>query len=165
MFAATSRQRFRSEARSGVAQLYAALLAAAAPGALDPGTGAQAPAQLKVFAGRPGFLRRSYGNGWALVGDAGYFKDPLTSHGITDALRDAELLARGIITAASGQAPEKEALAAYQATRDRLSERLFATTDAIASFSWDLDEIPSLLLQLSDAMSEEVSFLRDLEPV
>ncbi|HXU98694.1 MAG TPA: hypothetical protein VFP03_11375 [Jiangellaceae bacterium] len=100
-----------------------------------------------------------------MVGDAGYFKDPLTSHGITDALRDAELLARGIITAATGQTEEKVALATYQNTRDRLSERLFATTDAIASFSWDLDEIPSLLLQLSDAMSEEVSFLRNLEPV
>ena len=33
------------------------------------------------------------GPGWALVGDAGYFKDPITAHGITDALRDAELLA------------------------------------------------------------------------
>ena len=40
-----------------------------------------------------GFLRQAYGPGWALVGDAGYFKDPLTAHGITDALRDAELLA------------------------------------------------------------------------
>ena len=36
-------------------------------------------------------------------------------------------------------------MAAYQATRDRLSQRLFATTDAIASFDWDLDQIPRLL--------------------
>ncbi len=117
-----------------------------------------------MFAGRPGFLRRAHGDGWALVGDAGYFKDPLTSHGLTDALRDAELLARAIITAATGQAAEEVALGTYQATRDRLSERLFATTDAIASFCWDLDQIPLLLLQLSDAMSEEVSLLHDLEP-
>ena len=34
--------------------------------------------------------RRAGGPGWALVGDAGYFRDPLTAHGITDALRDAE---------------------------------------------------------------------------
>jgi hypothetical protein len=57
------------------------------------------------------------------------------------------------------------ALAAYQATRDRLSERLFAVTDAIASFAWDLDEIRRLLLQLSDAMSDEVWWLRALEPI
>jgi 2-polyprenyl-6-methoxyphenol hydroxylase-like FAD-dependent oxidoreductase len=100
-----------------------------------------------------------------LVGDAGYFKDPITAHGITDALRDAELLARAIITAARGEADEAVALAAYQATRDRLSERLFATTDAIASFSWDLDHIPRLLRQLSEAMSDEVTWLNELEPI
>ena len=38
-------------------------------------------------------MRQAFGPGWALVGDAGYFKDPLTAHGISDALRDAELLA------------------------------------------------------------------------
>ena len=51
---------------------------------------------MRGFGGHPGFLKRSTGDGWALVGDAGYFKDPLTAHGITDALRDAELLARAI---------------------------------------------------------------------
>ena len=88
-------------------------------------------------------------------------------HGLTDALRDAELLGRAIIAAAGGEAPEAVALAAYQATRDRLSERLFAVTDAIASFAWDLDEIEirRLLLQLSHAMSDEVWWLRALEPI
>ena len=45
------------------------------------------------WGGVAGFVRRSWGPGWALVGDAGYFKDPITAHGMTDALRDAELLA------------------------------------------------------------------------
>jgi len=57
-------------------------------------SGARAPDRVRMFAARPGFLRRAYGPGWALVGDSGYFKDPITSHGLTDALRDAELLAR-----------------------------------------------------------------------
>ncbi len=164
VFAATSRQRFRSESRTGVAHAYARLLDQAAPGVLDQRAATLASERLKVFAARPGFFRRAYGCGWALVGDAGYFKDPITSHGITDALRDAELLARAIITAASGQVAEEVALAAYQATRDRLSSRLFATTDAIATFGWDLDQIPMLLLQLSDAMRAEVGWLRELKP-
>ncbi len=42
-------------------------------------------------------MRRSWGPGWALVGDAGYYKDPITTHGMTDALSDAELLADAII--------------------------------------------------------------------
>ena len=48
--------------------------------------------RLRGFGGARGFLRQCHGAGWALVGDASYFKDPLTAHGITDALRDAELL-------------------------------------------------------------------------
>jgi flavin-dependent dehydrogenase len=159
VFAATSRRRFRSEARAGVPRLYTRLLGQGAPVVLDQAI--LAPERLKVFVGRPGFLRRAYGPGWALVGDAGYFKDPITSHGITDALRDAELLADAIITAASGEASEEVALASYQSTRDRLSKPLFATTEAIASFCWDLDRIPMLLLELSDAMGDEVKLLGD----
>ena len=41
----------------------------------------------------PNHVRRAGGPGWALVGDAGYHRDPITGHGITDAFRDAELLA------------------------------------------------------------------------
>ena len=41
----------------------------------------------------PNHRRRAAGPGWALVGDAGYHRDPITGHGITDAFRDAELLA------------------------------------------------------------------------
>ena len=57
---------------------------------------------LRTFTGRPGHIRRSWGPGWALVGDAGYFKDPLSAHGITDALRDAELLARAAVEVVTG---------------------------------------------------------------
>lgn len=37
--------------------------------------------------------RRAHGPGWALVGDAGYHRDPVTGHGLSDAYPDAELLA------------------------------------------------------------------------
>jgi flavin-dependent dehydrogenase len=160
VFVAVPRRRFRSETGSGSARAYARLLAEATSGSLDGAPGA--PERLHVFAARPGFFRRAHGPGWALVGDAGYFKDPITSHGITDALRDAELLARAIVAAAGGEASEHDALAGYQATRDRVSERLFATTDAIASFGWDLDRIPLLLRELSDSMRDEVGLLQSL---
>jgi flavin-dependent dehydrogenase len=160
VFVAVPRQRFRAETRSGTTHAYARLLAEATTGALD---GAVFPEHLSVFAARPGFLRRAHGPGWALVGDAGYFKDPITSHGLTDALRDADLLAHAILAAAGGEAPEPDALAGYQAARDRVSERLFTTTDAIASFDWDLDQIPLLLRELSDSMRDEVTLLGELE--
>ena len=140
---------------------YANLLAEAAPELLD---GLRNPGRLRLFAGRRrGYVRRSYGPGWALVGDAGYYKDPITSHGLTDALRDAELLSRAIVAAARGETTEPMALASYQSIRDRLSARLFAVTDEIASFRWDLDRIPGLLTELSDAMVDEVTSLSELD--
>lgn len=37
------------------------------------------------------YYRHSYGPGWALVGDAGHYIDPITGQGINNALRSAEL--------------------------------------------------------------------------
>jgi 2-polyprenyl-6-methoxyphenol hydroxylase-like FAD-dependent oxidoreductase len=135
-------------------QELAARLAAATP-----------PPGVRTFAGRPGFVRRSWGPGWALVGDAGYWKDPLTAHGLTDALRDAELLAAAIVSGARGGRDEAAALAEYQATRDRVSADLFAVTDTIAQHRWTDDEIGRLLLRLSDSMAEEVALVGGLEPL
>ena len=42
------------------------------------------------------FLRQCAGPGWALVGDAGCHKDPITAQGMHDAFRDAERLAEAI---------------------------------------------------------------------
>ena len=106
-----------------------------------------------------GFVRRSWGPGWALVGDAGYFKDPITAHGMTDALRDAELLADEILEALAGETPEPVALGRYQATRDRLSHRMFEATEAVAAYDWDVERVQRLLRQVSAAMSDEVEFL------
>src|SRR6185436_10141758 len=103
------------------------------------------------FAGHPGFLRPAWGHGWALVGDAGYFKDPITAHGITDALRDAELLAHAV------ERGTDAALAEYQSLRDDLSLRLFDITDEIASFSWDMRRLQTLHKALSDEMARETA--------
>jgi 2-polyprenyl-6-methoxyphenol hydroxylase-like FAD-dependent oxidoreductase len=122
------------------------------------------PRALRTFTGRPGHMRRSWGPGWALVGDAGYFKDPLTAHGLTDALRDAELLARGIIAVIDG-ADERDALGCFQTTRDALSTALFDVTGVIAGHRWTDEEIPSLLLQLNAAMADEVQAIAALPPL
>jgi flavin-dependent dehydrogenase len=89
--------------------------------------------------------------------DAGYFQDPLTAHGISDALRDAELLAR----AAADRRPS--ALAEYERTRDRLSLPLLDVAESIAGYEWDLTLIRQLLLAESAAMKPEVAALRELD--
>jgi len=123
------------------------------------------PAAFRTFTGHPGYLRRSWGRGWALVGDAGYFKDPLSAHGLTDALRDAELLARAIVAVVRDGADERDALAGYQATRDDLSAALFDVMDVIAGHRWTDGEIPDLLLELNAAMGDELDALAALPPV
>ena len=112
---------------------------------------------------RTGYLRASHGPGWALVGDAGYFKDPITAHGITDALRDAELLADAVGEIYNGTATEATALAGYQRTRDALAGRLFGTVETIASFTWTVPQIRRLLLEASSAMSEQVEALQGFD--
>ena len=114
------------------------------------------------WAGMPGYIRRSSGPGWALVGDAGYYKDPITTHGMTDALRDAELLVDALLEAMAGGVPERVALSRYESTRDRLSSRLFAATEAVAAYDWDIDGVRTLLRQVSSAMSDEVELLQGL---
>ncbi len=64
------------------------------------------------------FFRRPCGPGWALVGDAGHFKDPTTARGISDAFIDAELVADAVAAAHSGGISLEASLAAYQLRRD-----------------------------------------------
>jgi flavin-dependent dehydrogenase len=123
---------------------------------------------VRAWGGVPGYLRRSWGPGWALVGDAGYFKDPITTHGMTDAMRDAELLARAVgpvLTGEGGHAEELQALRSYQAVRDSLSLELFSVTEEVARFDWDSARIRTLLRRVSSAMSDEVDLLSGLAPV
>jgi flavin-dependent dehydrogenase len=118
---------------------------------------------LRGWPGMPGFFRQAWGPGWALVGDSGYFKDPISAHGISDALRDAEFLARAAVQVLAGEKPEHVALTAYQETRDRLSDRLFAATDRVATYQWDLRELLDLLLETSTAMRDEFNELAALD--
>ena len=110
-----------------------------------------------------GYLRQSWGSGWALVGDAGYFEDPLSTHGITDALRDAELLADAVADIHGGTASEAEALAGYQTTRDALVRRLFSAVEEIASHAWTIPQLRRLLLEASSAMSGQVEALQSFD--
>ena len=80
------------------------------------------------------FFRRPYGPGWALVGDAGYHRDPITAYGISDAFRDAELLADAIDEGFSGRGPLEEALADYERKRNEVAIPQYERTVRTASY-------------------------------
>lgn len=142
--------RFEEGRHRGLEALYHELLSEVSPVLASEVASSERSGKLRAFAGAAGFLRRSAGPGWALVGDAGYFRDPITAHGITDALRDAELLARAV--AEGGD----DALAAYQATRDDLVKGLLDITDRISSFEWDMEEVKEYHRTLNREMKAEV---------
>lgn len=81
----------------------------------------------------PNFYRKPYGPGWALVGDAGYHKDPITAQGISDAFRDAELVAEAIDGGLSGRHTLGDALADYERRRNEASLPLFEMTCQFAT--------------------------------
>ena len=82
---------------------------------------------------QPNYFRRPYGPGWALVGDAGYHRDFITGLGITDAFRDAQLLADAIDDGFAERRPLDEALAAYEQRRNELAKPLYDATCEIAA--------------------------------
>jgi flavin-dependent dehydrogenase len=81
----------------------------------------------------PNFFRKPWGAGWALVGDAGYMKDPTTGLGIADAFRDAGLLAHALDETLSGRTPAQLALGAYQSQRDAAALPMYELTLQMAS--------------------------------
>jgi len=99
----------------------------------------------KIFgAVSPNFFRKPYGPGWALVGDAGYTKDPITAQGISDAFRDAELLAAALDDGWSGRRDPAAALAGYQEARD-LVLPMYEFTAQVASMQPPPPEMQQLL--------------------
>jgi 2-polyprenyl-6-methoxyphenol hydroxylase-like FAD-dependent oxidoreductase len=69
-------------------------------------------------AGVPQYFRKPYGDGWALAGDAGYNRDPITAQGMTDAFIDAGLLSSALGASFSGSARFEALFSAHEASRN-----------------------------------------------
>jgi 2-polyprenyl-6-methoxyphenol hydroxylase-like FAD-dependent oxidoreductase len=156
VFALMPGGQFNARQNEGIEALFHEVVASVSPDLHASVRASADTARLRAFPGTPGFLRRSVGPGWVLVGDAGYFRDPITAHGITDALREAEIVARAIVS--EGQA----GLDAYQEGRDTRVMGLLTVTDRIASCDWELDEVKEMHLELNRQMKAEVEVLLEL---
>jgi flavin-dependent dehydrogenase len=95
-----------------------------------------------------GFFRRPYGPGWALVGDAGYHKNPITAEGITDAFRDADLLANAIDDTFAGRLSTADALAGYEHKRNEAAMPLYHMTCDLAKLEPPPPEMQNLFAAL-----------------
>jgi flavin-dependent dehydrogenase len=118
----------------------------------------RAATRVEPFAGGavPNFLRKPYGPGWALVGDAGYTKDPITAQGMSDAFRDAELCAAALDAFLRGGSSFDDAMSAYQLTRDAEVLPLYEFTTQLATLAPPPPEVGQLLAAVAgnpDAMN------------
>ena len=145
-------------------QDFVELLRATSPSLAARVEGGRITAPVRSASGLPNHLLDSAGPGWALVGDAGYHRDPITGHGITDAFRDAELLARHAAQALNGERPEDDALRAYATERRRLLAPIFEVTCRLAQYP-PLEEFIELQKHLSTLIDAEAAWLADLPPV
>ncbi len=93
----------------------------------------------------PNFFLKPFGPGWALVGDAGYLKDPITGMGILDAFRDAELCASAIDKSLTGRRPFDAAMGDYQNDRDSAALPMYDFTCMLAALEPPPPELQRLL--------------------
>jgi flavin-dependent dehydrogenase len=116
------------------------------------------------FAGAavPGYFRKPYGPGWALVGDAGYNTDYITAQGIADAFRHAELCAGALHETLSGERPFEEAMEDYRVTRDREVKAMYELTAQFASLEPPPPELQHLLAAVSQSAEAMDEFARVL---
>ena len=119
-----------------------------APGLAERVRGGTRVERFRGTADLPNFYRRSYGPGWALVGDAGYHKDPITAQGISDAFRDAETLATAIDDGFAGRRSMVDALAAYEQARNEKTRPLYELTAQFASLQPPPPEMQRLIAAL-----------------
>ena len=140
------------------AEAFGELLERSAPQLTERLRHARRTSPVQGMLRQPNQVRQAVGPGWALAGDAGYHRDAVTAHGISDAFRDAELLAGALDQALSAGVEGITALALYQQQRDQALREIFEITFRLAAFP----PVPAFIefqKQLSAANDKEATAL------
>ena len=104
------------------------------------------------------YFRRSSGPGWALPGDAGHFKDPVTAQGIRDALRFGRLLGEAVAPVLDDPAALDRAVAAWERRRERECVETYAWTNGLAR----AEAMTPLEVELYRALAADGELVRDM---
>jgi 2-polyprenyl-6-methoxyphenol hydroxylase-like FAD-dependent oxidoreductase len=115
----------------------------------------------------PGWFRVPYGPGWALAGDAGYHKHPITAFGISDAFRDAESMAGALDDALTGRRTWDAALGDFHRLRDEDAMPKYGFTCEFATLQPPPAEMQALIGAMQGnqaAMDDFVSVLAGTLP-
>jgi flavin-dependent dehydrogenase len=102
------------------------------PGLAGRLAGAERVTKVRAARDLSSYFRRSVGAGWALAGDAGHFKDPVTAQGIRDALRYGRLLGATAARAGGDLRALDAGLARWERDRERDCLEVYQWTDVLA---------------------------------
>ncbi|MFE3542625.1 NAD(P)/FAD-dependent oxidoreductase [Nocardia sp. NPDC059177] len=102
------------------------------PALADRLHGCERVGRVRSAVGIASYFRRSTGPGWALPGDAGHFKDPVTAQGIRDALHYGRRLAESVAGVLDDPAVLDLALARWERTRVIECRDIFHWTNRLA---------------------------------
>ncbi len=108
---------------------------------------------------RTGYFRKPYGRGWALVGDAGYNRDPITAQGISDAFIDAAVLTEALSTWLSGNGTFEELMEAHEAARNERVRPMYEFTSQLATLEPPPPEMQALFGALRHNQDATNAFL------
>ena len=107
------------------------------------------------------YFRRSSGPGWALVGDAGHFKDPVTAQGIRDALRYGRLLGDAVHDRLADPLALHAALARWERDRERDCLEMYQWTNGLARG----EPMSALEVELYRAATTDSALAREMTDV
>jgi flavin-dependent dehydrogenase len=134
-----------------------------APGLADRVRNGQREERFFGTADLPNYFRKPYGPGWALVGDAGLHRDPITAQGIVDAFRDAELLADALDASFAGRQLEASALAEFEQRRNEAAMPIYDFTCQLAALEPPPPEMQQLFGALLGNQADTNRFLGVVE--
>ena len=145
-------------ARSDIERSYRAVVAECAPDlamALDNGV-----REGELVGGAvASVMRKPFGPGWALVGDAGMTMDPCTAAGINNAFRDVEQLVAAVDRGLSGAISMQEALGVYHTHRDAVGLPIYGLTRDLAAFDPPTPEMAALIGALAGNPQQTSRFI------
>src|SRR3954454_14838369 len=145
------------EFRADLTGTYARTVAAI-PGLAARLDGCRQATRVRAATGIGPYFRRSSGPGWALAGDAGHFKDPVTAQGIRDALRYGRALGEAAAPVLDEPRALDTALARWERERDRDCLEIYQWTNLLARG----EPMSALEVELYRRAQEDPGLARDV---
>ena len=131
------------------------------PGLAGRLAGSTQAAKVRGTAELPSYFRHAAGSGWALAGDAGHFKDPVTAQGIRDAMRFGRMLGEAAAPVLDDPRELDRALRSWEKNRDRECMPAYRWTNRLAR----ADEMSAFDVEMYRAGSADPDFAREMADV